>query len=86
MGPFRLGPSGRRQRFPLAKYNRLRKERTQALIECDAKISSLRSQLLEKTTELEALKSKLHKTEERIRRGKQKVIVHFILFIIAASL
>lgn len=86
IGPFRLGSSGRRQRFPLAEYNRVKKERTQALIECDAKISSLRSQLHEKTTELEALKSKLHNTEERIRRGKRKVIVHFILFIIVARL
>ena len=54
----RLSSSGRRQC--------LKKDRMQALIECDTKISSLRSHLDEKTTELEALKSKLHRTEERI--------------------
>lgn len=40
---------------------------------------------MKKTTELEALKSKLHKTEERIRRGKRKV-GSFYLFLIIARL
>ena len=74
---FRVTSSGRKQRFPLAAYNRVKKARSQelalALVEKDAKIRELRSQLDEKAMELEALNSKLHKTEEHIRRRKRKV-------------
>ena len=76
---FRVTSSGRKQRFPLAAYNRLKKERSQelalALVE-DAKISKLKLQLDEMATELEALNSKLHKTEEHIRRQKRKVCIN----------
>ena len=81
---FRVTSSGRKQRFPLAAYNRLKKERTQelalALIEKDAKIRELGSQLDEKVTELEALNSKLHKSEEHIRRQKRRS-VYFVPLI-----
>ena len=81
---FRVTSSGRKERFPLAAYNRLKKERSQelalALVEQDAKISKLKLQLDEKATELEALNSKLHKTEEHIRRQKRKVCINYILF------
>ena len=74
---FRVTSSGRKQRFPLAAYNRVKKARAQelalALVEKDAKIRELRSQLDEKAMELEALNSKLHKTEKHIRRRKRKV-------------
>lgn len=72
----RVISSGRKKRFPLAAYNRFTKERTQALVQTEAKISELRSQLDEKGTELEDLKTKLHKTEERIRRRKRKVCIN----------
>lgn len=72
----RVTSSGRKKRFPLAAYNRLKKERMQVLVQYEAKISKLRSQLDEKGTELEALKTKLHKTEERIRRRKRKVCIN----------
>ena len=64
--------SGRKQCFLLGAYNHLKEERTQelalALVETDAKIRELGSQLDEKGTELEALNSKLLKTKEQIRR------------------
>ena len=66
---FRVTSNGRKQRFPLAAYNRVKKARAQelalALVEKDAKTRELRSQLDEKAMEL-------HKTEEHIRR-KRKV-------------
>ena len=74
---FRVTLSGRKQRFPLAAYNRVKKARAQelalTLVEKDAEIRGLRSQLHEKAMELEALNSKLYKTEEHIRRRKRKV-------------
>ena len=46
---FRVTSSGRKQRFPLAAYNRVKKARVQelalALVEKDAKIRELQSQL-----------------------------------------
>ena len=72
----------RKQRFPLAAYNRVKKARAQelalALVEKDAKIRELRSQLDEKAIELETLNSKLHKTEEHIRQ-KRKVGIFCLL-------
>ena len=50
-----------------------------ALVEKDAKIRELRSQLDEKVMELEALNSKLHKTEEHIQRRKRKVGIFCLL-------
>ena len=72
----RVISSGRKKRFLLAAYNRFTKERTQALVQTEAKISELRSQLNEKGTQLEDLKTKLHKTEERIRRRKRKFCIN----------
>ena len=72
----RVTSSGQKKHFPLAAYNRLKKERTQALVQYEAKISELRSQFNEKGTELEALMTKLHKTKERIRRRKRKVWIN----------
>ena len=70
---FRLTLTRGKRRFPLAAFNRLKKERTQAIVDATAQISELRSQLDENKAELDALKKQLHKTEEKIRRRKQKV-------------
>ena len=70
---FRLTSTGGKQRFPLAAFNRLKKERTQAVLEATEEIGELRSQLDQKKTELEEFRKQLHKTEERIRRRKRKV-------------
>lgn len=78
---FSLPTNGTKQRFPLAEYNRLKKERMQAIIESDENICELRSQLDEKSQELDDLTRKLHKTEEKIRRRKRKVCNNHILFI-----
>lgn len=81
---FRVTSSGRKQRFPLAAYNRLKKEKKQelalVLVEQDAGIKEVRSQVAERATELEALNSKLHNLEEQIGRRKRKVCVNYILF------
>ena len=74
---FRVTSSGRKQHFPLAAYNCVKKARAQELalmlVEKDAEIRGLRSQLHEKVMELEPLNLKHHKTEEHIRRRKRKV-------------
>ena len=77
--PFRVISPSFKQRFPLAAFNRLKKDRTNAIIKASEGISDLRCQLHEKAGELEDLKKKVHKLEERIRRKKRKVCCIVIL-------
>ena len=78
-GFHRLSLSGRKQCFLLGAYKRLKKETTEALVECNVNICELTSKLEQITEELKALETKLHCTEERIRKLKRK-FCQFIFF------
>ena len=62
-------------------FNRLKKERAKAILEANEEISSLRRKLDEQVEEIEVLKKKQHKLEERSRRKKRKVSM-FVLTLI----
>ena len=77
--PFRVISPSFKQRFPLAAFNRHKKDRANAIIEAYEEISDLRCQLDDKAGELQDLKKKVHKIEERIPRKKRKVCCIVIL-------
>ena len=56
--PFSVISPSFKQRFPLAAFNRLKKDRTNAIIKATEEISDLRCELDEKAAELEDLNKK----------------------------
>ena len=62
-----------KQRFQLAEFNRLKRQRKESLIEANSELSGLRAELNHKVAELADLKKTVHKLEERSRRKKRKV-------------
>lgn len=76
-----MGLLGQSRRFPLAEFNRLKKERAKAILEANEEISSLRRKLDEEAAEIEVLKKKQHKLEERTRRKKRKVSILVLTLI-----
>lgn len=73
----------KKKHFPLAAYNRAKKQKTQSLIEnrlkLDESIISLQTQIRQRTDNLAELERELHKTEEKIRRRKRKVTILIVI-------
>ena len=69
--------SAKKNIFAIGKYQKLKKERAndliQASLEADRQIVELNRELEFKRTKIEALRTKLHNEEEIVRRRKRKV-------------
>lgn len=82
---FRVAKSGRRKRFPLAAYNRLKKQKLQELVlaqvEKDEKVRERRSKLDKKATELEAFTKPKNSFED----GSESFVLITLYSPLAAS-
>ena len=74
--PFRVISPSFKQRFPLAAFNRHKKDRANAIIEASEEISDLRCQLDDKAGELEDLKIKSSQNRRTNSKEKAKGLLY----------